>query len=131
MIIRTLLATLATAIAWFAMDFLLHGVWLQPTYAATAHLWRPMDAMNMPLMNLVTLVVAAAFVTTYALLVQPKSLGAGIRLGLLLGLAAGISMGFGSYAYMPIPLSLAWGWSLGTLAEYLVAGAIVGAIVKP
>ncbi|OGT88980.1 MAG: hypothetical protein A2286_00565 [Gammaproteobacteria bacterium RIFOXYA12_FULL_61_12] len=127
---RAILAVAAIFIAWSLLDFLLHGLLLQSTYAATAHLWRPMDAMNMPLMYLVTLLVAAAFVAIYLWLVEPKSLGTGIRLGLLFGLATGISMGFGSYSYMPIPVSLAWSWFLGTLVECAVAGAIAGWLIR-
>jgi len=41
-----------------------------------------------------------------------------------LGLAAGISMGFDSYSYMLIPLSLAVRWFAGTLTEAIVAGVI-------
>lgn len=54
----------------------------------------------------------------------------GIRFGALFGLATGISMGFGSYSYMPIPLTLAWSWFIGSWVEAIVAGAIVGTIIK-
>ena len=63
-------------------------------------------------------------------LVTRKSLAAGLKLGALFGLASGISMGWGFYGFMPIPLSLAWGWFLGILINYVLAGALVGAIVK-
>ncbi len=82
-------------------------------------------------MSLVTLVFAACFVGIYGFLIEPKSLGAGLRIGALYGLAAGMSMGFGSYCVMPIPLTLAVGWFLGSWVESVVAGAIVGVIVKP
>jgi hypothetical protein len=39
-------------------------------------------------------------------------------------------MGFGSYSYMPIPLTLAWSWFFGSWIEAITAGAIVGAIMK-
>lgn len=55
---------------------------------------------------------------------------AGIKLGALFWLASGISMGFGSYSFMPIPLTLAWSWFLEALVSSLVAGAPVGAVVK-
>lgn len=130
MIKRASLAIIAIFIAWSVLDFLLHGLLLQSTYTATAQLWRPMDQMNMPLMYLVSLLVASAFVASYLWLVEPKSLGAGIRLGLLFGLAMGLSMGFGSYSYMPIPLHLAWSWCLGTLVEFALAGVIAGLLVE-
>lgn len=128
---RTIWAVVAVFIAWAILDFILHGLLLRPIYEATANLWRPMDQMNMPLIYFVTLVFTVCFVLIYELLVERKSLASGIRFGALFGLATGISMGFGSYSYMPIPLTLAWSWFLGSWIEAIAAGAIVGAIMKP
>ena len=127
---RTIWAIVAVFLAWSIMDFILHGLFLRSTYEATANLWRPMDQMNMPLMYFVTLVFTLCFVLIYGLLVGQKSLASGIRFGALFGLATGISMGFGSYSYMPIPLTLAWSWFIGSWIEAITAGAIVGAIMK-
>ena len=127
---RILLAVVAVFIVWSILDFFLHGLLLRSTYEATANLWRPMDQMNRPLMYFVTWVFAACFVLIYGLLVGKKSLVSGIKFGALFGLATGISMGFGSYCYMPIPLTLAWSWFFGSWVEAIVAGAIVGAIIK-
>jgi hypothetical protein len=41
-----------------------------------------------------------------------------------------MSMGFGSYSVMPIPLTLAWTWFIGSWIEGIAAGAIAGAIMK-
>ena len=128
---RTILAVVAVFLTWSILDFVIHGLLLQSTYQATADLWRPMDEMNMALMYVVTLAVTVCFVSVYGLLVTKKSLLSGVTLGALFGLASGISMGFGSYCYMPIPLTLAWGWFLGTLVEAVAAGALVGAIMRP
>jgi len=127
---RTIWAIVAVFVAWSILDFILHGLLLRSTYEATANLWRPMDQMNMPLMYFVTLVFTACFVLIYGHLVGQKSLASGIRFGALFGLATGISMGFGSYTYMPIPLVLAWSWFLGSWIEAVTAGAIVGAMMK-
>jgi hypothetical protein len=127
---RAIWAVAAVFIAWSILDFILHGFVLRSAYEATASLWRPMDQMNMPLMYLVTLVTAICFVLIYGLMVAPRSLASGIRFGALFGLAAGMSMGFGSYSVMPIPLALAWGWFLGSWIEGITAGAIAGAILK-
>ena len=127
---RTIWAVVAVFVAWSILDFILHGLLLKSAYEATANLWRPMDQMNMPLMYLVTLVSTTCFVLIYGLLVGQKSLASGIRFGALFGLATGISMGFGSYSYMPIPLTLAWSWFFGSWIEAITAGAIVGAIMK-
>jgi hypothetical protein len=130
MLKRTIWAVVAVFMAWSILDFILHGLLLRSTYEATANLWRPMDQMNMPLMYFVTLVFTVCFVLIYGLLVGQKSLASGIRFGALFGLATGISMGFGSYSYMPIPLTLAWSWFFGSWIEAITAGAIIGAIMK-
>lgn len=127
---RTIWAVVAVFVAWSVLDFILHGLLLRSTYEATANLWRPMDQINIPLVYFVTLVFAVCFVLIYGLMIGQKSLASGIRYGALFGLAAGVSMGFGSYCYMPIPLTLAWSWLFGTWIEAVAAGAVVGAIIK-
>ena len=127
---RTIWAVVAVFISWSILDFILHGLLLRATYEATANLWRPMDQMNMPLMYLVTLVFSTCFVLIYSHMVGPKSVASGIRFGVLFGLATGISMGFGSYSMMPIPLTLAWSWFVGSWIEAIAAGAIAGILIK-
>lgn len=128
---KTLLAIIAVFFAWSILEFFIHGLLLQSTYEATAHLWRPMEDMNMGLMYLVTLGYTTCFVLIYVLFVGDKSLTTGIKFGGLFGLGAGISMGFGSYNFMPIPMSLAITWFAGVLIQSLVSGALAGAIIKP
>lgn len=127
MIRRFILAVVAVFIAWAVLDFIIHGLILQSTYQATAQLWRPMGQMKMGLMYLVTFVGAASFAGLYAIL---KSAVAGLKYGLLFGIAIGFPMGFGTYSYMPVPLTLAVTWFIGSLVETIVGGAIVGAIIK-
>ncbi len=130
MLKQTIWAVIAVFIAWSILDFLIHGVLLKSTYQETANLWRPEDEMNMPLMSIVTLVFSICFVTIYSYLIEPKSLSLGIKYGFILGIATGVSMGFGSYCYMPIPLSLAFSWFLASLVEITLAGIVVGLMVR-
>jgi hypothetical protein len=129
MLKRLLLSGLAILIAWTVLDVLMHRLLLQPMYEEDASLWRPFDQMNVVLIYVITFILIATFVATYWLLVRPKSLGAGVRLGAFIGLALGISAGFGTYIHMPIPLALAWGWLIGGWLKGIAAGAIVGALV--
>ncbi len=131
MVKRAILAVVAAFIAWSILDFVIHGLLLQPIYQATPTLWRPMNQINMPLTYLVTLGYTACFTAIYGFMVSNKSFMSGIKFGALFGLAAGISMGFGTYCYMPITQTLAWSWFFGTVFEAIVAGALVGAILKP
>src|SRR5687768_14548585 len=106
MVIRTIWAVLAIFIAWSILDFFLHRLLLRGAYEATAHLWRPTNEMNLPLIYFVMAVLIVCFALIYGLLVKEKSLASGIRFGALFGLAISVSVGFGTYIHMPIPLTL-------------------------
>jgi len=127
---KFILAVVAVFITWSALDFIIHAVILKSTYQETAQLWRPMEQMKMGLMYLVTFVGAASFVVLYAVLGSLKSVVSGLKYGLLFGIATGFPMGFGTYSFMPVPLTLAFAWFIGSLVETTVGGVIIGAIIK-
>jgi len=129
--VRTGVAIISVFCAWVFMDFIMHGLILGPTYQSTPQIWRPMGEMITGLIYASTLIGAVCFVLIYALMIQAKSLAAGIQYGLLFGFGTGFSMGFGSYAVMPIPITLAVIWFLGFLCEATVAGLLTAAIIKP
>jgi hypothetical protein len=89
-----------------------------------------MGEMKFWVMHLAGLITALAFVCIYALLIAEKSIGSGVKYGLLFGLGTGVSMGFGTYAFLPIPLYMAVAWFIGTLVETLVGGIIVVSIIR-
>jgi len=72
--------------------------------------------------------IAFSFVFTYCNLVQNKSLERGLRLGLLTGVIVGIGSA-SSYVWMPITTTIAAGWFLAKVVNFVVAGFIVGKIV--
>ena len=127
---RTILGVLAVAGAWSALDFVIHGLILRSSYEATARLWRPMPEMKLGVLYLAVLIAALAFVCIYVRLVAEKGLGSGVKYGLLFGLATGVSMGYGTYAVMPIPAHMALVWFIGSLVEATVGGIIVGSIIR-
>lgn len=131
MVKRTLSAGLLIFIVWGAIDYLLHGLILKQTYIASEHLWRAQSEMNYALIYLVVVILIGCFVAIYTRFVSPKSMATAIAFGSVYGLATGVGVGFGTYIHMPVPLTLAWGWLFGGWAKGIVAGAIVGAIVKP
>jgi hypothetical protein len=130
MLKRLLGSSFLILIVWTAFDVLLHRILLGQVYEDSASLWRPFDQMNVILIYVVTFILIGTFVFTYWLLVRPKSLASGIRLGAFIGLALGISAGFGTYLHMPIPLSLAWAWLIGGWLKGIAAGAILGALIS-
>src|SRR5262249_16391833 len=127
--LRLLLSALAILAAWATLDLLLHRLFLAPIYEANPNLWRPLDQMNVALIYAVTFILIGVFVGAYKLLVRPKSLRAGLSLGAFIGLALGVSAGFGTFIHMPIPLALAWGWFIGGCLKGIAAGGIVGAVI--
>jgi len=123
-------ATAAIFVAWSVLDYLIHGVILAGAYAASPQLWRPQEEMILWLIYFAVLVSAGTFVYIYDRFFADKGVGTGVAYGIVFGIGAGISMGYGSYAVMPLPYSIALGWFLGTLVEATVAGLLVGLIVK-
>lgn len=127
---RRIVVGLLILVAWSVMDLFLHRLLLEPYYAQSPDLWRPLDTMNVPLIYTVVFILIAVFICTYELLVHPKTLVSGVILGTLLGLALGVSAGLGTYLHMPVPLALAWGWLLGGWLKGIVAGALIGAMLR-
>ena len=126
---RSVMAAVGVLVAWMLLDLVAHRFFLAPIYEATTSLWRPFDQMNVVLIYTVTVVLIGIFIGIYSLLVRPRSLRAGLVLGAFVGLALGISSGFGTFIHMPIPISLAWGWLIVGWLKGLVAGGIVGAVI--
>src|SRR5262249_3787339 len=104
MLKRVLLSGLYIFVAWAFLDLLLHRFAPSHLYEQNAGQLRPFERMNITLVYLTSFGMIVAFVGTYQLLVRPKSLGAGLLYGAFIGFALGISVGFGSYIHLPIPL---------------------------
>jgi hypothetical protein len=127
---RFILSVIVVFLAWSVMDYIIHGVILQSSYAATASLWRPMGEMKMGVMYVSVLIAAVAFVLIFFRFFSRKGVGMGLKYGLCFGIATGVSMGYGSYSVMPIPYHMAFTWFLGSVIEAAVGGMIAGAIIK-
>jgi hypothetical protein len=101
---RFILAFLAAYIFLFVWGWLFNGVFLKDVYAETPNLWRSQSEMA-SLFHWIVIgqaLVVFSFVMIYASGFAGGGVIAGIRLGLLLEIAAiGIRLGF--YAVQPIP----------------------------
>jgi hypothetical protein len=127
---RLFVAGIAVFVAWTLLDALAHRMFLQPLYDSDAGIWRPISEMNPVLISVVTALLIVVFLTAYKVLVRPKSLAAGLCLGGLLGAALGASAGFGTYIHSPIPVALAWAWFVLGTVKGLIAGVILGALIR-
>jgi hypothetical protein len=129
---RFFLAFIAAYIFLFLWGWLLNGVLLKDIYAQTPNLWRPQTEM-MSLFHWILIgqaLIVFAFVMIYVSGFAGGGVIAGVRLGILLEIAA-IGMRLGFYAVQPIPGKLILYGSMGGLIEMIIVGAIVGAIYKP
>ncbi|MFH1177963.1 MAG: hypothetical protein V1750_11195 [Acidobacteriota bacterium] len=127
---KIVLGGVAVFVLWSLLDFVIHGIILRGAYEATAQLWRPMAEMKHGVMYVAVFIAALAFAAIYGLLVGAKSLGTGVKYGLIFGVGAGVAMGYGTYSVMPIPYSMAFTWFLGAVIEYTLGGCLVGLIIK-
>jgi len=129
---RFLLAFIAAYVFLFLWGWLLNGVFLKDVYAQTPNLWRSQSEM-MSLFHWLIIgqaLIVFAFVMIYASGFAGGGAIAGIRLGILLEIAA-IGMRLGFYAVQPIPGKLIIYGSIGGLVEMIIVGTIVGGIYKP
>src|SRR5437899_9291969 len=129
---RLVFAFIAAYVFLFLWGWLLNGVFLKDVYAQTPNLWRSQSEM-MSLFYWIIIgqaLIVFAFVLIYASGFASGGVIAGIRLGILIEIAA-IGMRLGFYAVQPIPGKLILYGSIGGLVEMIIVGAIVGAIYKP
>jgi hypothetical protein len=129
---RFLIAFVAAYIFMFVWGWLLNGVVLKDVYAETPNIFRPQAEM-MSLFHWILIgqaVLILAFVLIYASGFAGGGVMAGIRLGILLEVAA-IGSRMAIYAVQPFPGKLLVYGTLSGLVEMAVVGAVVGAIYKP
>jgi hypothetical protein len=127
---RIVFAAIAVFVTWFFLDWVIHGTLLMPTYEKTASLWRPMAELKPHMIWIANALGAVCMVLIFALFFKEKNLKTGLYYGLLLGVAWGAGMGYGSYGYMPIPYFLAQAWFWAMVVEAAAAGVVIGLIVK-
>ena len=129
---RFIVAFIAAYVFIFFWGWLLNGVLLKEIYAQTPNLWRP-QSETMSLFHWIIIgqaLVVFAFVMIYASGFAGGGVIAGIRLGILVEIAA-IGMRLAIYAVQPFPGKLIVYGSISGLIEMIIVGAIVSAIYKP
>src|SRR5256714_11845476 len=129
---RFILAFVAAYIFIFFWGWLLNGVLLKDIYVQTPNLWRSQSEM-MSLFHWIIIgqaLIVFAFVMIYVSGFAGGGVAAGVRLGVLLEIAA-IGMRMGFYAVQPIPGKLILYGSIGGLVEMVVVGGMVGAVYQP
>jgi hypothetical protein len=127
---KIILSVIFVFAVWSIMDYLIYHLFLGSGHQAAAGLWRPMAEVEMGLMVLVIFLASIIFVFLYAFFVTDHGLVSGFFFGFLYGIGAGLSMGYGTYAFMPIPYAMALTWFLGLVVQFSLAGLMVGGTFK-
>ena len=130
---RLLLAIVAAFVFVFASDFLIHGIWLQPTYHATASLWRPEADMraHMGWMCGAQFLAALTFVVLWARGFAEKAC---LRCGVMYGLFMGLfnqSTTLMTYAVQPLPEEIPLKWFAAGLVQAVLLGVLTFFVYKP
>ena len=115
-------------ILWSAIDFLICGILLKESYIQTSTLWRPKEEMKLGLYQFVLAIQSLVFVFLYTSLTSGKkrTLRTAMNYAVLAGVGSGLSMGYASYSFMPIPSIMAFSWFAGTLIACSLGGVILG-----
>jgi hypothetical protein len=132
---KVCVAALAVFAAYFAMEFLVHGVWLKEIYRQTASLWRPEEEMKklFLLMTLGQFLFAKFFTVIFSKGYETgkNGLGQGLRFGFWVGLMLAPMTSLVWYAILPIPAILAVYWLAAGFVEMVVLGLVAGAVYRP
>ena len=124
------LAIIVVFLVWSAIDYVLHDYILISAYKSTTDLWRAAYDEKIFTMYLVVFVAALIFVSVYALFFKNRTLKVALIYGFLFGVCKGITIGYGTYASMPIPKLVAFGWFIGFTLKGLFGGGVLGLMVK-
>lgn len=115
-----------TGFEWFV-----HGNLLADQYAATAHLWRPMDGHMEYFHFMLLSQLGQAFMIGYIFTrhYEAKGLQEGLRFGLYVGLLLA-ALALAPYAYTPIALGLAIAWMGAALIKGVGVGVVLSLLYK-
>ena len=129
------LTGLVVAVAYAAMDYLIHHKLLIAVYQANAHLWRtPADtAEKMWWLWLNYLIFGLLFTCIYSKGYESEKAGGsqGLRYGFLVGIFYWITHMMGSFPFHPWPTTLYKSWFGLGLAEFTILGVLVGLLYRP
>ena|SRR6266487_2858671 len=130
---RLILAIVVMFVAVFAMNFLIHGVWLQSAYKETMSLWRTESEMNgrFGWMLLGQFLFASTFTVIWAAgFAERQCAGCACLYGVLMALFSQAETLI-NYVVMPFPPSLAVKWFVAGVVQGLLMGVLVYFLYKP
>jgi hypothetical protein len=131
---KTAIATAAGFVLQMATNYLLHGVILMNSYAATSDLWRNDAAMAQRrwILFVGTFIFVLAAVLIYQRGAELKSpVGQGIRYGILLAMVSIVPATLFEYVTTQMPHTLALHWIIGEGIQCVLLGLLIAFICQP
>ena len=125
---KFLIAFIAAFVFMFAFGFVWFGTLMHGAHQEVSVLFRTKP--DFPWLILGQIVTAFFLAMLYARFVPAGGTGAGATLGILVGLVF-VGNDLIAFAVHPLTMKILWGWIVGDLIMFAVAGAIIGAIYKP
>jgi hypothetical protein len=130
---RYVIGSLVVFLFIFVFEFIFHGMVLHDIYAQLPNLLRPQTEANGLLHWMVFAYLLRACLFSYIFIkgYENKGIMEGVRYGLVIALAFGVSSSLIQYVVQPWPGNLILAWIVGYLVEMIIAGVILAAIYKP
>jgi len=117
------------------MSYIIHGVILSSTYEMeeVKAAFRPEAEMNsnMWIVWVTDIIWSFFFVFFFAKGYEGKGIMEGLRFGFYMGLFWALVSSYQSYAFVPMPYSLAFQWFIFGMIEMLILGVVAALIYKP
>jgi hypothetical protein len=129
---RFFFALIAAFVFVFVFGFVWYGHLLQGIHNEVPTLWRAEADFGRHFPSLILGHAVMAFFLTmiYARFVPAGGVGPGVGLGIMVAFLF-IGDNLITFAVQPLTAKILGGWVVGNLLEFVIAGAIVGAIYKP
>ena len=132
---KLLLTTIIIFVLLEVLNYIIHGVILASTYKMENVMaaFRPEAEMNsmMWIVFVTDLVWSFFFVFFFAKGYEGKGIMEGLRFGFYIGLFWGLVSAYQTYAFAPIPYSLAFQWFISSLIVSLILGVVAALVYKP
>lgn len=115
------------------MNFLLHGVVLDPAYQKLTTVFRAQEAMMamMPWMWISGAVLLFFFAHIFTLGREGKGAAEGARYGVLMGLFYSVPTAIDQHVVYPVPADIAVIWAIAGVFSFTICGMVFAAIYKP
>ena len=117
------------------MSYLIHGVILSSTYMSeeVKTAFRPEAEMNsnMWIVFVTDLIWSFFFVFFFAKGYEGRGIMEGLRFGFYIGLFWALVSSYQTYAFVPMPYSLALKWFIWGMIEMLILGVAAAVLYKP